>query len=241
MKKQELINLGLTEGESKVYLALTKLGSTTVGPIVKEAKVAYSNVYDILDRLLEKGLISYILKQKTRYYQSASPNNFYEYLDKKEKKLQQQRESLKEITKELEKLQKSKPKQEAEIFLGLKGAKTAYSKLYMGDQPKEEYLFFYVYQEETGKTVDKIFADLYPMYKKYTIKGIATEGYKKSKWIKRTKIKMKYTKVPTPGNIDIMGDKVAITTWKGTPVVVLIHSKDIAQKFKDYFYSIWNS
>ena len=60
----DLLKIGLTEGEAKVYIALTELGSSTVGPIVKKAKVAYSNVYDILNRLIEKGIVSFITKNK---------------------------------------------------------------------------------------------------------------------------------------------------------------------------------
>ena len=71
----DLLKIGLTEGETKVYLALSKLGSSTVGPIVKESKVAYSNIYDILNRLIEKGIVSFIIKQKTKYFQAASPSN----------------------------------------------------------------------------------------------------------------------------------------------------------------------
>ena len=65
----DLLKIGLTEGESKVYLALTELGSSTVGPIVKKSGVAYSNIYDILHRLIEKGIVSFIIKNKTRYFQ----------------------------------------------------------------------------------------------------------------------------------------------------------------------------
>ena len=56
---------GLTEGESKVYLALLKLDSSTSGPIIEESGVANSIIYRILDSLSEKGLVSYIIKEKT--------------------------------------------------------------------------------------------------------------------------------------------------------------------------------
>jgi len=42
-----------------------KLGSSTVGPIVKGSKVSYSKIYEVLGRLLEKGIISYNIKEKT--------------------------------------------------------------------------------------------------------------------------------------------------------------------------------
>jgi len=76
----DLLKLGLTEGEAKVYIALSGLGSSTVGAIVKKSGVAYSNIYDILNRLIEKGIVSYIIKSKTKYFQAASPSNLIDYL-----------------------------------------------------------------------------------------------------------------------------------------------------------------
>ena len=61
----ELLKVGLTDGESKVYLALSQLGSSTVGPIVKKSGIAYSNIYDVLDRLTKKGIVSFVIKSKT--------------------------------------------------------------------------------------------------------------------------------------------------------------------------------
>ena len=54
MDKINLEEIGLTEGENKVYLALLKLGSSTIGRIIKEAQVSNSKIYDILDRLNKK-------------------------------------------------------------------------------------------------------------------------------------------------------------------------------------------
>jgi sugar-specific transcriptional regulator TrmB len=51
MKTSDLVPLGLTEGESKVYLALLRTGPSTIGRIIKEARVSNSKIYDILDRL----------------------------------------------------------------------------------------------------------------------------------------------------------------------------------------------
>ena len=79
MQPIELQKIGLTDGEAKVYLALTEIGSSTVGPIVKKANVAYSNVYDILNRLIEKGIVSFILRNKTKYFQAASPRNLMDW------------------------------------------------------------------------------------------------------------------------------------------------------------------
>ena len=239
MEKSSLTNLGLTDGESKVYLALLKRGSSTVGPIVKEAKVAYSNIYEILDRLLEKGLVSFIIKEKTRYFQAAPPSQLKEYIEKKEFQLEQEKLTLKRLVPELENLQQSTQQQQAEIFLGLKGMKTAFERMVQEYQEtKKEYLFFYI-AEEGFEQSDEFFSRIYPKFRHIPAKGIANIKYKQSKFIRNTHFKVKYANFPIPSNIDILNDKVLLTSWQ-QPLAILITSKDIAEKFSNYFYSIWS-
>jgi HTH-type transcriptional regulator, sugar sensing transcriptional regulator len=241
MEKQNLIDLGLTDGEAKVYLSLLKLGSSTVGPVAKEAHIAYSNIYDVLERLLEKGLISFILKEKTKYFQATSPKKLNEYLEKKEEKLKEEKKSLKKIIPELEKLQNPSSKQEAEVFVGKSGVKTAYERILNEHlKSKEKWLFFMTLKEDR-QIADEVYASLYPKIKKIEKSsiGIANKSYKESEFIKKTKFNMKYVNFPIPGNIDIMGDQLLLISWTHTPTAVLITSQDMANKFKDYFYSIW--
>ena len=89
MNLEVLRELGLTEGEIKVYLALIGLGEVTSGPIVKEARVSLSKVYQILDRLSKKGLVAHILKNNTKYFKAADPNRLLVYLNEKQDSLKQ--------------------------------------------------------------------------------------------------------------------------------------------------------
>ena len=50
-----LAEIGLTKSEIAVYFALLEIGSSTTGPIIKEAGIASGKAYLILDKLLEKG------------------------------------------------------------------------------------------------------------------------------------------------------------------------------------------
>ncbi|HLC58177.1 MAG TPA: helix-turn-helix domain-containing protein [Candidatus Nanoarchaeia archaeon] len=237
MQKEQLIKLGLTAGEAKVYLSLLKLGSSTAGLIVKASGVAYSNIYEILNRLIEKGLVSFILKEKTHHYQPVQPQRLNEYIEKKEEELRKQKASLSKLIPELESLQNPASRQEAEIFIGFKGIRTAYES--MLTLPKEEWLFFYI-AEPDYKAIDKVYARLYPLFKKYHAKGIANKAYKASAFIKKTSFSMKYVDFPTPGNIDIYKDRLLFISWSNNPIAILITSKAIADKFRQYFYSIWN-
>ena len=84
MDTEPLKKLGLTDGEIKVYLALIRVGETTSGPLVDESGVSVSKVYSILDRLAKKGLVSHIVKRKTKYFKAADPNRLVVYVQEKE-------------------------------------------------------------------------------------------------------------------------------------------------------------
>src|SRR3989344_7352086 len=111
---EELKRIGLTDGESRAYLALLKLGSSTVGPIVKESGVSYSKIYEVLGRLLEKGIISYNIKQKTKYFQAIEPERLLDFLNKKEIELKENKRLLGKIIPELQNLKDKKDLQESE-------------------------------------------------------------------------------------------------------------------------------
>ena len=60
MQLEELEQIGLTKGEIKVYVALLELGESTKTPIARKSEVSPGKVYDVLERLLRKGLVSTI-------------------------------------------------------------------------------------------------------------------------------------------------------------------------------------
>jgi len=235
-----LLKIGLTGGESKVYLALSELGSSTVGPIVKKSKVAYSNIYDILNRLIEKGIVSFIMKNKTKYFQAASPSNLIQYLDKKQEEITQEKEALRKILPELEKLQEAKSKQEAEVFVGKKGLRTAYEKLAQNISKNDEVLFFYIHNEKYAEESDLFYNSIVDLNKKTRNRGICNKYYKTSWFAKKSNyLAMRFTDMPIPGNIDIANDKILFTCWGENVFSVLIYSKSLAESFRNYFNEMW--
>ena len=86
MDVKPLEELGLTNGEIKVYLALVKLGETTSGPIVDESGISVSKVYYVLDRLAKKGLVSHVVKNNVKHFSAATPDRLLDYLKEKEEK-----------------------------------------------------------------------------------------------------------------------------------------------------------
>jgi len=114
--------LGLTKGEIKVYLALTTLGETTTGPIVNESKVSKSKVYDIREKLIEKGLVGYITKSGTKHFLTNDPHMLLEYINKKEEALKITKQEVIDILPQLiQKQGTANRKRIAEMYEGYTG------------------------------------------------------------------------------------------------------------------------
>jgi HTH-type transcriptional regulator, sugar sensing transcriptional regulator len=239
----ELLGLGLTEGEAKVYLALSELGSSTVGPIVKRANIASSNVYDILHRLLEKGIVSYIIKQKVKYFQAAPPQTLLGFLRAKEKEIDEQKESLKKIVPQLEKLQEFVPQQKAEVFFGQKGLRSAYEKHLSRKDKKTENLFLYVHKKRFAKESDLFYFQILEMYSRVKQRGIVNESAKDTPWFKHVRktkqVDVRYVDFPFPGQMEVCEDSVLLVAWEEKIVTILIQSADIAENFRRYFDETW--
>lgn len=238
----ELLKAGLTDGEAKVYLSLSELGSSTVGPIVKKSRVAYSNIYDILNRLIEKGLVSFVIKSKTKYFQAASPNNLIEYLSRKEKDISTRKDELKKILPDLEKMQSSHSEQEAEVFLGLKGLRAAYEKMLHGRTKKDEILYFYLHEKEHAEKSDLFYNSIKNLSRNVSMRGIANKEYGGSWFAKKSKfINVRFVDFPIPSTIDIISNMVLIISWKPEIVGILIKSESIAHNLRNYFNEVWKS
>ncbi|MBI2673635.1 TrmB family transcriptional regulator [Candidatus Woesearchaeota archaeon] len=240
---EELKELGLTGGEAKVYLAMLGLGSTTVGPIVKKSGISYSKIYEVLQRLINKGLVGFIIKEKTKYFQAVEPRRLYEFLEKQEAQLEENKEKLNKIIPRLEQLKEPAEREEASIFIGFKGIRTAYEVLLANAKKSEPVLFFYVYSKEYAEEVDNFYRKLFVYFKKINIKfkGITLEDFKKSHFMKNIPdlIEARFVKFPLPSNVDICQDRVLQIAFDKKPIAVLIHSQEIADNYRLYFNNLW--
>jgi sugar-specific transcriptional regulator TrmB len=246
MFEGDLQKIGLTSGESRVYLALIFLGPGKIGPIVQRSRVSYSKIYSVLDRLVRKGLVSFIYKQRTRYFQAVDPSRLIEYVKRQEAEIGNRKKILSEIIPNLNKSLKSVENiLEAEIFVGQKGLMAAFDSLLCSAKRNEVMRFFYKYDIVTVAvsrsffTRANFFDKINFYFKKMHIRwrGIVSNEKKRSKIPPHTS--QRYVDFPILGNVDIIGDKILLISWKEKPLGILIHSQEIAENFKDYFDNIW--
>lgn len=82
-----LENTGMSRNEAKVYFTLMRTGPTTATEIARESKMHRTNVYDSLNALIERGLVSYFLEENTKKFKAAEPRNLVTLLQQQEKEL----------------------------------------------------------------------------------------------------------------------------------------------------------
>ena len=102
MDTQALEDIGLTKTEIKIYLSLLKLGQSTTTGIIREAGIHSSKVYICLDRLIEKGLVSYAIKSNKKHFLASTPESLRNLLKDKEEKIAKQGERIERLIPELE-------------------------------------------------------------------------------------------------------------------------------------------
>ncbi len=237
--EKELEALGLTPGEAKVYTALLELGSTTVGPLVKRSGIAYSNIYEVLQRLMEKGLASFIKKGKVRRYQAANPSEFQVYLEGKEEQVREQKQKLASLLPRMNAMQTSHPEQEAEIFIGYKGLEAAYERM-LGQRLDEEYLFIYFHEGPWKEKADHFYTELWKKYADMETRGIGDPSFRESNFVKEfPKIKYRYTEDPIFGQVEVYGDMVLLVSWDEPITVTIVRAKNLAENYRAYFEAVW--
>jgi len=241
-KFADLLKIGLTEGEAKTYAALLELGPSTVGPVTKRAGVSSSNIYEILQRLIEKGIVTIIIKNGVKNFQGVSPTNLIKYLDTKQKELDEEKKLLEQALPRIEALEKTYPKQEAMLFIGTRGLRAAYKEFYKGAKKDDENLWIYVHDKKYAKVSDKFYLHTWlEMVKNIRSRGIADNSYRSSKFAKefQKKYKMRFVNFPVFSHGEVFKDRFLLVSWEDPIITVLVKAKHVSDNFRKYFNSVW--
>ncbi len=233
----QLVELGLTENESKTYLALLEIGETKTGPIVKLTGMHRVLIYDALESLIKKGLASYVIKQNIKFFQAADPHRLVDFLDEK-------KTHATNLLPELNILQKtSKQKQTVSIYEGQAGLKSAISNMVKELSPGGTH---YVFASGNMAPTLGSYYDIYQKTKKehniqtYALFDVSFKN--KKEILKRTIAKeIRYFMFETfPTDTWIYNDKVLIVTYTANPAVaILIESQETANSYKRMFDGFW--
>ena len=81
MYEDLLRETGLSHNEARIYEALLHLGEASVQQISNRSKVHRRNVYDSLQKLMERGLASEVFIKGEKHFKAINPRRLLEYTD----------------------------------------------------------------------------------------------------------------------------------------------------------------
>jgi len=246
MDKDKLIKIlkdtDFTEGESKVYLALLELGESKVGPLIKSSGVSRSKVYDILERLIAKNVVSKVEKDGVMIYQSLPPHSILNIVREKERELKQEEKILQKILPQLSLLQPIQ-KVNIVIYRGYKGFKAMIDRTIQELTAKDVYDAMGVSQTTKGMSfyAKKIYeAQKIKKFKARSIfdeKGAFKAAERKTKWHEMKILPKGWN---TPALFTMYSDTVGIHLGKEDFIMsIIIKSEDIVKSFRASFEAMW--
>jgi sugar-specific transcriptional regulator TrmB len=249
MKIEILKEIGLTDSESKVYLALLELGDSTRGDIVNKSGIAGSKVYEVLGKLQEKGLASIYIKNKVKHFKPTNPKQIFGYLeDRKQQIVKIEREAKSILPNLLALYSTSKEEQKVELISGLKGLELIFKEqiellkkgetcfVIGGTKGIDEEIiqaFFekvHIWREQKGIKTKMLFN---------TIQKKSTEKLYSSKKYPNTKTR--YIQHTSPVAINIYKNRTIIIIFDKKINAIHIKSQDVANSFIEYFSLLWNA
>jgi sugar-specific transcriptional regulator TrmB len=237
-----LEELGLTKGEIKVYLSLLEIGETTTGKIIDKAQISAGKVYQILEKLIQKGLVGYIVKKKTKYFNAQSPKRILDIIHEKEKALKTKEKEINKLLPTLIAMQNNtKTTNESKFFSDYKGINTTIFEFLDSLKEGDEINAMGI-QTKRNKKYNLMWLKWHKERIKRKIKCKLLFS-NNNEYLKELK-KMKYTKVKvlkgiTPATINVCKDKTLIFTFQEEPGCLSIRNKDIATSFESFFENLW--
>jgi len=242
MNEKLLQEIGLANSEIKIYTTLLNTGQIKVGELIKEVSLHRSRVYEAINRLTDKGLVSYVIKNNIKYFEASDPDNLLTYIEEQKEKLNEKENNIKKIIPELKKQVSLKPNAEAHVFYGKEGFKTMRKDVLK--QKQTLYLLGAVGKE-----------DIHAKYFFPNFEKLRTKSKIKQKVLYDSETKgKKITKLPlmeskflpkeysSPAVINIYGDRVVNVLWQAdTPICFMIINKKIADSYRKWFELLWKN
>jgi sugar-specific transcriptional regulator TrmB len=236
MDSSVLEGIGLSKNEITVFLKMLNVGESKAGHIISKTGLQSSAVYNAINSLISKGLVSYIKKGNVKYYKAANPETIVNYLDNK-------KEEYLKVLPELQGLV-SETIENVEFYKSYRGIKTLIAELLNGAKKNNIYRFFSIEDEKEYRlAAEKVYKLQKPIRNQMKIKTKGIYSEKTRKITRGGSITFKrYLSAPLPPNTQMLNNKVAIISWKGEqPSGILIRSKDIYETYVNFFEHMWET
>ena len=241
MEISDLEKIGLNSNEARVYLDLLRKGKATASELVKSLGTHRSIVYDNLEKLIEKGIVSFIIDGTKKRFIAEKHDALISFLENQKEKIDNSIELTHKLIPEINKIvDTNESNEDATIFRGIKGIKKI---LYEVIKSKEYWCIGLT--NESVKMLGETFWINYTLKRrKNSCKEniLLNPDFEDVFGIKDDSIS-KYRRLPEDfkqvTETMIFGNKAAIIVYGKNPLGLLIQDSQMSKMFKNQFDFLW--
>jgi len=245
--KNSLKNIGLTNNEVMVYEILLEIGLTTTKAVIEKTRLHRQLVYNALESLIEKGLVSYVIQANKKHFKANNPDALLSILEVEKQNMVEKEKEIKKLISHLKTKQVKIEKQEATIFQGNKGIKSL-----LDDMIKEGKEILTIGASDIKAKAFKYHLQFnLPLFhkirekKRISYRILLSEDMKQRvkelNKLKHTKAKVLPKEFTSNSSTNIYRDKVSTIMWGEEPFGFLIKSKNITNAQRKHFELLWKT
>lgn len=245
MLEKYLQEIGLSEKESQIYLALLQVDSESIQDIAKKTGINRTTVYPVLESLNQKGLVSEVQDGKKTMYQAAPPERLETFVERQKVILSEHASRLKDVIPQIKSIQRATGERPiVKLFEGRDGAISAMEEFFGIDETGGEAYFFYskdlldknFTQEEKDKYLNMRLSKKITSESIYTYANGSLESNNTA-----NRLQIDSGKYPITCDIAVYKDIVRITTLGESISSILVKSKDLSETLISLFRLVKDS
>lgn len=237
---EALSKIGLSKNEIDIYLALLSYKELSSYEIAQKTGIYRPHVYDKLDVLMKKGLVSEVKKGKKKYFKAADPNNIVYFLEEQMQETNEKIENIRKILPKMNSLFESlRERTNVEVYSGKRSIK-----IFLKDMIKTgENICGMGTEEENYRNYAPI--EIQKYFEELKESGLSERIIIKDKPgafmfdTPTTKYKKLESKVMQLSETYIYGNKVSIIIWGNPITVIKIEDQNVAKTYKENFEYLW--
>jgi len=243
ISKNQLINLGFSTKEASVYLALLELGPSTTSEISRAAKINRTTGYDILESLVQEGLVNPIGETKIQKFIAENPDKVIVFLENKIKLGEERLKQAYNLLPELFSIYNVDEKPKVRYYEGVEKVKEAFNDTLTA---KGEILGYAVGTDAFKAVGEEYLRDYFKkrVSKNIKIRLIAPDDPDSLKVISHNDEELRESLVVPKEKFyfstetNIYNNKIITVSWK-EKFAVIIESKEIADAQRNIFELAW--
>lgn len=238
-----LKKVGLTTQEGRVYVALIELQEAQTGFLCKQTKIASSNIYKILESLMEKGLVSYRVQNNIKIFMPTPPETLNYFFLEKQEKLDAERKEVNELISNL-KIKKitKEPYANYKYFEGLQGIRSMWHEINsLMDQ--STCMKAYTTKKDSYKRFLPVYEEHHQLRMKKKMKSFLIfpkEDVALANIRRKQNVEVRFMSLKNDAEWGVIKDSFYIQYTVGkNPRSFLIQDENFAQTFKQVFDQLW--